>query len=457
MPKARTILWILTLLLIVLMCTQWGWHIGGEAREIPRGDRVDIHRVGGVHITPGYVLLVVTFLAWAAYVVLTFRFFEIRFPALPVLVLLAVVIVSTIYTRQWGGGVGGIAQLGGVFIGGWFIFANCIDTRQRLRAAVDLFSIVVGAIVVFALWQYRAESEAGNAFAIAGTFGNRNVLGAFFASALPFLFALGLYEERTWQRFALVLLVALGAAVTLSAGALIAIAVACLFVAALKSRTALLGTVVAITLGLTVVPGFLSLPRHTDAVVSSASPFLYNNYLDRRTRTGEPIPGHDEYDTAVRYKRWFAATRSIQGTLNKTLWGAGPGRYNDTVRPEIRLVHTRRADTDSVPDFNISVAEPDSFNMYLVTFVEYGPFAFVALVWLGMWLLGRNLRGFRQTRDSTGRALAVGSAAAVLGAGICAVFSSILVRGVALPFLFVALSGILWPRLPDAAPKDADR
>ncbi|MFO7897714.1 MAG: hypothetical protein R6V58_01490, partial [Planctomycetota bacterium] len=339
MPKLRTVLWILTLLLIVLMCTQWGWHVGGTVREIPRGDRIDLKREGGVHITPGQVLLAVTFLAWAAYVIVTFRFFEVRLPALPVFALLAVVAVSTVRTGQWGGGLRELVQLGGVLVGGWFIFANCIDTRQRLRAAVDVFSLVVGGVVVIALWQYKA-AEGGNAFAVAGTFHNRNVLGAFLAVALPFLFALGLYEGRLWQRFALVLLVAFGAAVTLSGGALIAIAVACLFVAAARSRTALVGTIVAVAVGLTVVPAFFSLPRHSEVVVSSVSPYLYNNYLDRRE--GEPAPGLDEYDTAVRYKRWSAATFVIQQTLDETLWGAGPGRYNEAVGPELKRIHTRR-------------------------------------------------------------------------------------------------------------------
>ncbi|MFW6108013.1 MAG: hypothetical protein ACOC70_02315, partial [bacterium] len=354
---------------------------------------------------------------------------------------------------QWGGGLRELVQLGGVLVGGWFVFANCIDTRQRLRAAVDVFSLVVGAVVVIALWQYKA-AEGGNAFAVAGSFHNRNVLGAFLAVALPFLFALGLYEARLWQRFALVLLVAFGAAVTLSGGALIAIGVACLFVAAAKSRTALFGTIVAVAAGLTVLPAFLSLPRHSDVVVSSVSPYLYNNYLDRRA--GEPTPGLGEYDAAVRYKRWFAATFVIQRTLEETLWGAGPGRYNEAVGPELKRIHTRRADTDSAPDFNINIAEPDSFNMYLVTFAEFGPFAFVSLVWLGMWFLGRNLGGYCRGTDDTGRGLALGAAAAVLGAAICAVFSNVLVRGVAMPFIFVALSGILWPRLPDTAP-NADR
>jgi len=450
----RNVLWILTLLLVLIMATQWGVPYGQTTREVEREGKVEMKREGGVHVVPGDILLVITFLLWAGYVVVTFRFFEIRMPVFAVFALLAIVLASVIRSRAWGPGLKELAQLGAYLVGGWLVFANCITTRRRLRATVDVFTLVVGGIVLIALCQYRIAAAGGSAFKVAGTFEDRNGLGAFFAFALPFVFAVALGEERPWQRFALVLVVALGVAVTLSGGALIAITVGLLFVAAMRSQKALLGVLVALVLALTVLPGTMSLPRHADVVVNSVAPYLNTNFLDARDRGDQgPEPMVDDLRDggAVRYKRWFAATQLIRRTLRKTALGIGPGMYYEGVRPELAFVHDRRADTDSVRDFNINTVEPGTFNMYLVTCAEAGPLGLVALVWIGVLLLARSLRHRATSRDEYGKALALGSAGAVIGAALCGVFSNILVRGIALPFIFVALSGILWAKLPDTS------
>ena len=461
----KNLLWILTLALIVVMPTQWGVHVGGTTRTVTRQteqvqddgtvkivETKNAKREGGIHVTPGDALLVVVFALWAAYVIFRRKLFEVRLPFLAVFALLAVVLASVIRSKAWGSGMREFLQLGAYFVGGWLVFANCITTRRRLRAAVDLFSIVVAAIVVVALYQYRGAVK-GNVFEVGGSFGNRNVLGAFLAISLPFVFALALYEKRLWQRFALALAVALGAMVTLSGGALIAIAVALLFVAGAKSQKALLGVLIATALALTLLPDTLYLPRHSDIVISSVNPYLSNNFLDRRK--GEPEP-YEEPVVATRYKRWYAASRRIQDPA-ASLLGAGPGKYSQTVAAYYGSVEKPSGDTDHVPGFNIEADEPDTFNMYLVTCVEAGPLALVALIWVGVLFLGRNLRNHGKSGDEFGKALALGAAGALVGAAVCAVFSNILVRGVAMPFIFVALSGILWAKLPDSPEPEQSR
>ncbi len=128
--------------------------------------------------------------------------------------------------------------------------------------------------------------------------------------------------------------------------------------------------------------------------------------------------------------------------------GVGPGRFNETVSSEYGLLEKPSGDTDDVPAFNIDAAEPDTFNMYLVMCAEAGPLALIALLWAGFLFLGRNVREIGLCRDDFGKALALGAAGAVVGAAICGVFSNVLVRGVAMPFIFAALSGILWAKLP---------
>ena len=449
----KNLLWILTLALIVVMPTQWGVHVGGTTRTVTRQteqvqddgtvkivETKNAKREVGIHVTPGDALLVVVFALWAAYVIFRRKLFEVRLPFLAVFALLAVVLASVIRSKAWGSGMREFLQLGAYFVGGWLVFANCITTRRRLRAAVDLFSIVVAAIVVVALYQYRGAVK-GNVFEVGGSFGNRNVLGAFLAISLPFVFALALYEKRLWQRF------------TLSGGALIAIAVALLFVAGAKSQKALLGVLIATALALTLLPDTLYLPRHSDIVISSVNPYLSNNFLDRRK--GEPEP-YEEPVVATRYKRWYAASRRIQDPA-ASLLGAGPGKYSQTVAAYYGSVEKPSGDTDHVPGFNIEADEPDTFNMYLVTCVEAGPLALVALIWVGVLFLGRNLRNHGKSGDEFGKALALGAAGALVGAAVCAVFSNILVRGVAMPFIFVALSGILWAKLPDSPEPEQSR
>jgi hypothetical protein len=451
-------LWIMTLLLVVLMPTQWGVRLGGTTTMIdrqvdevqPDGQvktvmRSDPKVDGGFNLTPGDVLLVVIFLLWAGHTLVRGRVFSVRLPALAAIAFGLVAVAAALHSPEPKAGLRDAAQVLAYFVGGWMVFANCIGTRRRLRAAVDAFSVVVAVIVLIAWIQYRQAGD-GNVFKVSGTFGNRNVLGAFLAMALPFLFALGLHQERLGQKFALMLTVALGAMVTLSGAALVAMAAGLLVVAAMTSRKALAGVVVAILLAMTLMPRWLPLPRHADVVISSLQPHVFNNFLDRRSGEPEPFP---EVVPAYRYRCWYAATRLIQASAAWPFLGVGPGRFNDTVAEHYIGVEKPSGDTDEVRAYNIDAAEPDSFNMYLVVAAEMGLVALVALVWLMASWLGGNLREWAEARDRMGRALAAGSAGAVLAAGLVAVFSNILVRGVTMPFIFIALSGILWAKLPD--------
>jgi hypothetical protein len=460
----RNALFAATLLLVVVMPTQWDIHLGGTERDVQRTvvevqpdgteksvDRIDKKREGGVHLAAGDALLVVLCLAWAAATAVRFRFFEIRWPPVAAFVLFGVVLIAAVLSKHRSAGLKEAAQLGACFIGGWLVFANCLDTRPRLKAAVDLFSLVVAAIVVLALVQYRAVATRGNAFEISGSFGNRNVLGAFFAIALPFLFSLGLHERRIWQRFALIVTVGLGAMVTLSGGALLALAAGLFVVAAMRSSWAVAGVAIAVALALVVLPGFLALPKHSHVVVSSISPTVVQNYLDRPA--GEPRPpvdtGGEERVLAARYKRWNAALARFRGDLfDGRLFGAGPGRYHQSLDEYYAPFEKPSGDTDDVTGFNITTGEPDSFNTGLILAVTSGPLALAALLWLGASLVGGNLRRALPARDATGRALAVGAAGAIVATAVCSVFTDVLVRGVSLPFIFVALSGILWAQLP---------
>ncbi|MFH1731976.1 MAG: hypothetical protein ABIF82_10060 [Planctomycetota bacterium] len=448
-------LWILTLTLIVLMSSQWGFHVGGTEKAIKREttetladgstmrvEKIGVKREGGVNVTPGDALLVILFLLWAGYVIAKLRVAEIRWPFAAVFVFLALVLVSAVHAGHLKPGLREFLQLGAYFVGGWLVFANCIDTRPRLRAAAELFTVAVAAVVVIALIQYKAAVN-GNVFNVGGSFGNRNTLGAFLAVSLPFVFALALYEERLWQRFALMLTVAIGAGVVLSGGALLAVAAGVLFIAALKSQKALIGVLIALVLAVVVVADQMP-PGHTDTVISSVQPYIAENHLDR----GRQPEGSEGIVVAARYRRWHAATRLIRRHCWRPFLGVGPARFNEAIGEEYGAVEKPSGDTDDARAFNINAPEPDTFNMYLVTCAEAGPVALLALLWLGALLLGRNVREHGACRDDFGKALALGAAGAVVGAAVCAVFSNILVRGVAMPFIFVALSGILWAKLP---------
>lgn len=446
---------MLTLLMVVFTPTQIGIRVGGIKKSIIRVDSAGqevtaVKEEGGFHVTPGDAFLAITFLVWAAATVLGGRPRPVRPPFPAAFVFVGIVLASALHAAERGPGLREFAQLAAYFIAGWVVLANCIDTRRRLRAAVDLFTIVTAAIVLIALCQYRAAAS-GNAFKVAGLFENRNVLGAFFAFSLPFLFVLGLYEERLWQRFALFLTAAVGLGVTLSGGALLGAAVGILFSSALHSRRALIATIAAGTLGVLLVPRLASLPRHSDVVLSSIRPYLQSNFLDRRKGEpqllGEPV-------VAVRYTHWYVATRLIRKHLRFPFLGTGPGTYHRNLSDAYKDAGIEKpsGQTDDVSGFNITADEPDSFNMFLVLLAESGPLALAALLWLGLSLLGQGVRNHFESKDKFGRALGLGTAAAVVGAALCGVFSNILVRGVGMPFIFVVLSGILWAKLADSPP-----
>jgi hypothetical protein len=459
----QRLLYLLVAASVFLMNTQ-------HAIKIPVGKRA---------LNLGVVDIVIwaAFGLWAVSAIIKRNIFRSKLPpvafiALPVLAILSILRHSDI------GAAKEIFQFVEYFIIAALLFINLAENETKLRGLISVFLMAVSAVVVWGLIDYM--SSAG-IFTAGGAFGNVNVLGAYFAVALPLVLGVALFDDlKTWQRISLVVPVVIGAAITLSGAALAATLAGLLLVLALRSPRVLLplGLVIG-TLGIIVMPRVLR-HNHAKIVANSAAVYLYNNYLldedqlleraqalyddgryfdarrvlqliddeDKLNDEGEKLwdsveeklggrkPSEEDlpYDrpvVAVRYKRWQAALNAIVDNP----WGYGLGTYQDRLLyGKIRTFGYR---TDEVEAFNIGIEQPDTFNRFLVITVELGLPGLMAFLWLYLWALGRSVRLFGVSKSGLARGVAAGATASLAFLPIVAAYSDVLVRGVALPIVFI--------------------
>ena len=376
-----------------------------------------------------------------------------------------------------------------------------------------MFSFITSVIVIYALVQFVSVSSA---MEVSGPFGNRNVLGAYLALALPLVYGLGLYEGGL-RSFSLCLTVMFGASVILSGGALIAVVVAVLVLAAIKGRCAFGGAVVILLIGVLAVPAAFGLlgswsgRQHLNILRGSTGVYVGNNFLlshDRllerakalnaEDRPGEAerllmqIPRDEQGDdvkaaldeaynkldaggaddalggqVAARYKRWAAACELIWRRMPEAepgartrseprvgILGVGAGNYQTNVNQYYGAVpgspQKMNYGTDEVEVFNIGCDEPDTFNLYLVTAAEIGLIGLAALVWVLAGFIGRAARLYAEEPDALTRGMAFGAMGALIGFAVCSIFNSSMVRGVALPFVFVLAAITILERIRDS-------
>ncbi len=163
---------------------------------------------------------------------------------------------------------------------------------------------------------------------------------------------------------------------------------------------------------------------------------------------------HDfaEPRAARRYKGWSAAITAFRNALIKkpglAFFGRGAGSYNRAIIREIEWYPTARLhyDTDEPEVFNIGSDEADTFGQFFVTLSELGIVGLVCLLWVWLSALGKAARVWRITRDAFHRALALGLIGSLAAFPLCALFSGIIVRGVAVPFIFLIVCADLLRR-----------
>lgn len=459
----QRLLYLLVAVSVFLMNTQ-------HAIKIPVGKRA--FNLGVVDI-----VIWAAFGLWAISALLKRNIFRSKLPpvafiALPVLAILSFLRHSDI------GAAKEVFQFVEYFIIAALLFMNLAENETKLRGLISVFLLAVSAVVVWGLIDYVS---AASVFTAGGAFGNINVLGAYFAVVLPLVLGVALFDDlKTWQRISLVVPVALGAAITLPGAALAATLAGLLLVLALRSPRVLLPLgLVAATLGVIVLPRVLR-PNHAKIVTSSAAVYLQNNYLldedqlferaqalyddaryvdarrllqliddeDKLTNDGEklwesveeklrgrkPSEAAVPYDrpvVAMRYKRWQAALNAIIDNP----WGHGLGTYQESLLyGKIRTFGYR---TDEIEAFNIGIDQPDTFNRFLVITVELGLPGLMAFLWFYLWALSRAVRLFGVAKSGLARGVGAGATASLAFLPIVAAYSDVIVRGVALPLVFI--------------------
>lgn len=275
-------------------------------------------------------------------------------------------------------------------------FMLFIGAKQpSLRRMVDIFLLMATVIILIGWVQYLRPIVPD--FNVRGTFDNRNVLGGYLSLVVPLAAGLMLYERCWGRRLWMGVLAVGGLLLTLSGGAVLAIALALLFVAMLRGSVPFAAwAVVLIAITVWLLP---HLPRHNDGVLNE-SMRLYN----------------DNNDVALRYTEWQAATIM---TAEHPLLGVGMGNYQDNIGGYFGVLPRPTG-----------VVEHDSENLYLVIASSTGLIGLAC--WLGVLLTFgvKALRGFFAQCGGFEKGLSLGVAGAILAYAVCSIWSPLLVRGI---------------------------
>jgi len=191
--------------------------------------------------------------------------------------------------------------------------------------------------------------------------------------------------------------------------------------------------------------------------------------LDEATRSATPEEKARPVQVAARYRCWQAALRALRATpkdrpcaavAEKTkeqprkqaaskkpparpqyaslfLRGAGVGWFKKAIGQYYGTMPKPTHNTDEVEAYNINCDQPDTFGQLFVTTVELGVLGLLALVWFYLWGMGRAIRLFAGAQSPLSRGVAAGVIGSLAFMPILALYSELLVRGVALPLVFI--------------------
>ncbi|MFP4057211.1 MAG: O-antigen ligase family protein [Candidatus Brocadiia bacterium] len=393
------------------------------------------------------------------------------------------------------------------------VFVNAAETSD-LKVYLAAFAVATAGVVGWAAVDYLGFHRSP--FRVSAGYENRNLLGTFLALALPLLYGLALYARRWRVRAALLVVVAGGLVVNLAGGALFATLLVLLLLSALRGQRALVPYLVVAGAALLLAPRLLPRPHHTDVLFASVAPYVDDNYLlggprdeqlvararelldpqdegekprpldarrllrllsERRELTDEEMKLYGKAEArispaeernyllrgpqvAVRYQRWHAAigcardqwTRPSTTLLGRGFVAPDLRRYHELLKdfwPRQRLQY----DTDEPEVYNVAAPEPFTYNLWLKTLVQSGLVGLAALVWLVATFLFRASRLYRKGHSELALGLSSGAVGSLVGFALAGVFTETLVRGVAIPFVFVlALIAIaermVWGRDP---------
>ena len=301
------------------------------------------------------------------------------------------------------------------FVIAYMLVSFLISDAKRRAIAVYLFAGVGTLIVIISLVQYMRPSLPP--LDIAGTFGNRNVLGGYLAILLPLMTGLMLYEKNRFRLAWYALTVIAGSVVLLSGGALMGIILGLAIVAMLKGRIAFAGLAAILLLAIFLIAPHL--PRD-NATLLRESVQLFD----------------DDGNVSRRYTEWQAAATMTQ---DNPLLGVGAGNYQSNVGMYYGVL----------PD-PVGPTEPDTQNLYVVTASSIGLFGLAALIGLLCHSVASAIRNYASARSGFERSLQAGLIGSILAFAIAAIWSPLLVRGISIPLVFILALAAQAPDQSDA-------
>jgi hypothetical protein len=262
MNAVESVFRCLLFLLVFAMSSQWGMPFPPVGKAF-------------LYVSYADLLLASTFGVWCLLILLKRDFKNIQWPPLPFWIFLAFVFVCTAVAAKKKVAVKEAIQAVEYFGVAALLFLNGFKDEKDWHLAFKILVASVFANVVLALAQYFG---ADNSYKIAGAFSNKNVFAAWLAMVVPFILGLACYERCSICRYGMVLLLVPAVYLNLSAGSIIAIAVASLVVSAVQCRKGLVLAAVAWAFIFAVGPKFLVRGGHGEVLKTSIAPFVASNY-----------------------------------------------------------------------------------------------------------------------------------------------------------------------------------
>lgn len=397
--RLEDLLWPLTVALVLIAPTQYSYAM---------------HPKDGPFVLYADLYAAALFGLWLLVTLLGRRWHAIIRPPGAIWAVIAVAALSALGATSMRSAAVEIAQLGLYFIAVYALFADVLRGQHRIVVAAKALAIATTVVVFVALYQYFTTADA---MQVRGTFGNRNVYGAYLVMVLPLLFGIAIWTRDSLHRAWFLFVVALGALTMLAGIQFWCLALILLVLCALKSLRAvgyyLLGTVLLVTIIV------MWLPRDRSAIFTEVA-----DPVERRAAFKE-VEGFAP-DVLIQ-KRWLEWRAALLMLADNPPLGVGVGNYQLHIGESTYWGY--------VP--NARKIEPDTNNLYLVIASSMGLIGLVAfMAWLGhFWRLAET--NWRRARDDWSMGVSWGLLGATYGILLVNLFSSLFVRGTSLVWALI--------------------
>ncbi|NOZ24113.1 MAG: O-antigen ligase family protein, partial [Planctomycetes bacterium] len=430
-----------------------------------------IGKIPHARFTLADALVWIIFVLWVVKIIVYKEIKQVRLFPLPILVFVILAILSMVIqikSIDKPSAVKELLQYIEYFILGYLIIANNADTEKSFRRIVRLLILTSTIVITVAMFQYWSSYcpcvkdtagklgplsgpltrllhvDKGDAMGIRGTFSNRNVLGAYLALMLPFLWGIALAHKkglaivtRTWA----VILTVAGLSVMTSGGAMLAVLFSILAITFIRdekffSILAVLVLVFAIGAGL-----FLKSKLQRLEAKYAARPNI-TMLQDSIKLFKQSDAAKRGYGWQQRYVEWQAAVNAI--TVHP-IFGVGVGNYQQNINQYYGEI-LKPAE---------NYMEADAMNGLLVLAMTMGIPGLVAFLWILFKFQKFGAQGFSLLPASLEKGFALGIYGAMTSVLIASLFTNVLVRGVGIVFvILLALAGQVNDLSPDEAPEE---